>query len=60
MAHQRSGDILIEVRLLERSGLDLLTLSSSHCDPTETSVTPSPVIPIAERTTGDRQAPSGH
>jgi len=33
MAHQRSGDILIEVRLLERSGLDLLTLSSSHCDP---------------------------
>jgi hypothetical protein len=36
MAHQRSGDILIEVRLLQRSGLDLLTLSSSHCDPTRT------------------------
>lgn len=32
LAHQRGGDSLIEVRSVGRSGLDLLTLSSSHID----------------------------
>ena len=49
---------LIEVRSVGRSGLDLLTLSSSHFDPSETLACRRDALPPTIRLTGELSLPS--